>query len=155
MVTDRLEEPLRHDLQQLVAGLVPERVVAELEPVEVEEEHGERGRVTLRTRHGVRDPVAEEVTVGEPREAVVEGTVVQLSDAITDGTVEGSWVVDDEDIISKAGWSPYSGRALKGRIVATYLRGEEIARDGSAHDLRTGQFTQPAGAGGRRKALAV
>jgi allantoinase len=62
----------------------------------------------------------------------------------------GSWTVDDSDIISKAGWSPYRGQTFRGRIVATYLRGEEIARDGSAHDLRTGQFVQPAGAGGRR-----
>lgn len=56
---------------------------------------------------------------------------------------EGSWTVDDSDILSKAGWSPYSGRRLRGRIVATYLRGEEIARDGAAHDLRGGQFVRP------------
>jgi dihydroorotase len=57
---------------------------------------------------------------------------------------EGSWTVTDEDIISKAGWSPYSGRTFLGRVVATYLRGEEIARDGRCHDLRTGQFIRPA-----------
>jgi len=54
----------------------------------------------------------------------------------------GSWSVDDSDIISKAGWSPYSGQTFRGRIVATYLRGEEIARDGSPHDLRMGRFVQ-------------
>lgn len=53
---------------------------------------------------------------------------------------EGSWKVSDEDVISKAGWSPYSGRALKGVIVATYLRGGQIAHDGKAHDERTGRF---------------
>lgn len=57
---------------------------------------------------------------------------------------EGSWTVTDEDIISKAGWSPYSGRTFLGRVVATYLRGEEVARDGRCHDLRTGQFIRPA-----------
>lgn len=56
---------------------------------------------------------------------------------------EGSWTVDDGDIVSKAGWSPYSGRQFRGRIVATYLRGEEIARDGSSHDMRTGRFIRP------------
>jgi dihydroorotase-like cyclic amidohydrolase len=56
---------------------------------------------------------------------------------------EGSWAVRDEDILSKAGWSPYSGRTFRGRVVATYLRGEEVARDGSCHDMRTGRFVRP------------
>jgi dihydroorotase len=56
----------------------------------------------------------------------------------------GSWTVDDTDIISKAGWSPYSGRTFRGRVVATFLRGTEIARDGVAHDRRDGRFVVPA-----------
>lgn len=56
---------------------------------------------------------------------------------------EARWQVSDSDIISKAGWSPYSGRALQGRPVVTYLRGHEVARDGTAHDLRNGQFIRP------------
>jgi len=58
---------------------------------------------------------------------------------------DGEWSVTDEDIISKAGWSPYSGRTFLGRITATYLRGEEIARDGRCHDLRSGRFLRPIG----------
>jgi allantoinase len=54
----------------------------------------------------------------------------------------GSWSVDDSDIISKAGWSPYSGQTFRGRVVATYLRGEEVARDGAPHDMRGGRFVQ-------------
>ena len=57
---------------------------------------------------------------------------------------EGSWTVDDADILSKAGWSPYAGRTFRGRVVATYLRGEEVARDGECHDLATGRFVSPA-----------
>ena len=57
------------------------------------------------------------------------------------------WVVDDTDIISKAGWSPYSGRTFKGRVVATYLRGVEISRDGRPHDLRSGSFVRHAAPG--------
>jgi dihydroorotase (multifunctional complex type) len=34
------------------------------------------------------------------------------------------WTVKDEDVVSKAGWSPYSGRTFTGRAVRTYLRGE-------------------------------
>jgi dihydroorotase (multifunctional complex type) len=56
---------------------------------------------------------------------------------------EGTWIVENEDIISKAGWTPYAGRTFRGRVVATYLRGVEIARDGACHDLRTGRFVQP------------
>jgi dihydroorotase (multifunctional complex type) len=55
----------------------------------------------------------------------------------------GSWTVDDNDVISKAGWSPYSGRTFKGRVVATFLRGTEIAREGASHDLRGGRFLAP------------
>jgi dihydroorotase (multifunctional complex type) len=58
-----------------------------------------------------------------------------------------SWRVSDEDILSKAGWSPYSGRTFKGRIVATYLRGQEIARDGRPHREHSGRFVP--GPGGR------
>lgn len=51
-----------------------------------------------------------------------------------------SWTVEDGDILSKAGWSPYSGRTFRGRIVATYLRGTEISRNGTPHDQRSGEF---------------
>jgi dihydroorotase len=44
------------------------------------------------------------------------------------------WTVTDEDILSKAGWSPYSGRTFTGRAVRTYLRGEEPG---------TGRFVAP------------
>ena len=58
----------------------------------------------------------------------------------------GRWEVRDEDIVSKAGWSPYTGRVLQGAIVATYLRGEPIAVDGRATDERTGRFIPGPGA---------
>ncbi len=48
--------------------------------------------------------------------------------------------LSDSSVISKAGWSPYSGRRYRGRVVATYLRGREIARDGSPHAERAGAF---------------
>ncbi len=56
---------------------------------------------------------------------------------------QAHWTVEDTDIISKAGWSPYAGRTFRGRAVATYLRGVEIARDGVSHDLRSGRFATP------------
>lgn len=60
---------------------------------------------------------------------------------------DAGWTVRDEDIISKAGWSPYSGRRLQGQVVATYLRGHEVARGGRCHEQRSGQFLPGAGTG--------
>jgi dihydroorotase (multifunctional complex type) len=59
----------------------------------------------------------------------------------------GSWMVRDDDVISKAGWTPYTGRTFRGSIVATFLRGVEIADAGLCHDLRTGELISPVAAG--------
>ncbi|HEX7097623.1 MAG TPA: dihydroorotase family protein [Acidimicrobiia bacterium] len=58
----------------------------------------------------------------------------------------GRWVVEDSEIISKAGWSPYSGRTFRGRIEATYLRGRLIAEGGKPLDERQGRFIPGLGA---------
>ncbi len=59
---------------------------------------------------------------------------------------EARWSVRDEDIVSKAGWSPFSGRTLIGRAVATYLRGIRIATgDEVAAEPGTGRFLAGAG----------
>jgi dihydroorotase len=42
----------------------------------------------------------------------------------------GTTEIDEQRLHSKAGWSPFHGRRLAGRIVATLLRGAVIARDG-------------------------
>jgi dihydroorotase len=41
----------------------------------------------------------------------------------------GDWVVDESRLHSKAGWSPFHGRRLRGRIRHTFLRGRHIACD--------------------------
>jgi dihydroorotase (multifunctional complex type) len=52
------------------------------------------------------------------------------------------------DVLSKAGWTPFDGRTLTGRVMQTYLRGRLVAEDGKPADDRTGQFMQGAGARG-------
>jgi dihydroorotase len=42
---------------------------------------------------------------------------------------EATWEVHDEDIVSRAGWSPFSGRAFRGAVVRTYVRGRAVAED--------------------------
>ena len=59
---------------------------------------------------------------------------------------QGSWEVRDQDVISKAGWSPYAGRTFQGRIEATYLRGAPVAESGRPRDERTGTFIPGLGA---------
>ena len=38
-------------------------------------------------------------------------------------------VLRDEDVISKAGWTPYAGRAVRGAPVRTYLRGRLVSEE--------------------------
>lgn len=38
--------------------------------------------------------------------------------------LSGTRVLRDDDIRSKAGWTPYAGRTVRGRVVASYLRGQ-------------------------------
>lgn len=52
----------------------------------------------------------------------------------------------DEDVLSKAGWTPFHGREVTGQVVQTYLRGELVAETGRPHDGRTGRFVPGAGA---------
>jgi len=52
----------------------------------------------------------------------------------------------DEDVISKAGWTPFAGRTTTGDVVRVLLGGEEIARNGTPRDERTGRFIPGPGA---------
>lgn len=38
--------------------------------------------------------------------------------------------LEDGAVISKAGWTPYAGRRIKGRVVKTFCRGRLVAEDG-------------------------
>ncbi|MBB5790268.1 dihydroorotase [Jiangella mangrovi] len=60
----------------------------------------------------------------------------------------GTWRLGNEDVVSKAGWSPYAGRTFTGRVVRTVLRGQTVAESGTAHDRRGGAWLPGAGAKG-------
>jgi dihydroorotase (multifunctional complex type) len=49
------------------------------------------------------------------------------------------------DVLSKAGWTPFDGRTMTGRVLCTYLRGELVAEDGRPRDERLGRFLPGAG----------
>jgi dihydroorotase (multifunctional complex type) len=61
----------------------------------------------------------------------------------------GERTLRNEDIRSKAGWTPFAGRQVRGRVVSTYLRGRRIAHEGIIEaEPGAGRFIAGAGASG-------
>ncbi|WP_066517037.1 dihydroorotase [Curtobacterium ammoniigenes] len=54
-------------------------------------------------------------------------------------------VLRNEDVISRAGWTPFNGRSVTGRVEQTYLRGDLIAEHGSVPADPQGQWLPGAG----------
>jgi dihydroorotase (multifunctional complex type) len=63
---------------------------------------------------------------------------------LVDGAAER--VLRHEDVLSRAGWTPFAGRTVRGGVVQTYLRGTLVAEDGRPLRARTGRFIRGAGA---------
>ena len=58
----------------------------------------------------------------------------------------GRRTLRNADVLSKAGWTPYDGRTVRGLPVQTYLRGTLVAEEGRPLRGRTGRFLPGAGA---------
>jgi len=58
----------------------------------------------------------------------------------------GERTLRHEDVLSKAGWTPYAGRTVRGRVVRTYLRGTPVAEEGRPLRERAGRLLRGAGA---------
>lgn len=57
---------------------------------------------------------------------------------------QAEYVMTNEMVISKAGWTPYAGRTFRGRTKSVYLRGQKIAADGVClAKSGTGAFIAP------------
>jgi allantoinase len=56
------------------------------------------------------------------------------------------WMLADEHVRSKAAWTPYAGRRVRGRVTASYLRGQLLARDGRVEAEAQGRFLPGLGA---------
>lgn len=54
--------------------------------------------------------------------------------------------IRNQDILSKAAWTPFDGRTVTGRVVKTFLRGVLIAEDGHPTAPRSGRYLTGAGA---------
>lgn len=54
---------------------------------------------------------------------------------------DAEYEMTDEMVISKAGWTPYTGRMFRGRTKVVYLRGKKIAENGTClAEPGTGEF---------------
>lgn len=57
--------------------------------------------------------------------------------------------IDNAEVVSRAGWSPFAGRAVRGAPVATIVRGRVLCEEGKlTDDERTGRFVPGPGAEG-------
>jgi dihydroorotase-like cyclic amidohydrolase len=57
---------------------------------------------------------------------------------------KADYLLKDEAVISKAGWSPFAGRQLKGKVVATFVRGRKVAENGRCIEgAGWGRFVRP------------
>ena len=54
--------------------------------------------------------------------------------------------LDDASVRSKAGWTPYAGRTVRGQVVATLLRGSTVYESGEVVGSRAGRFLPGPGA---------
>ena len=68
---------------------------------------------------------------------------------------EAEWTVDPARLVTAAGWSPYSGRRLRGRVIAAFSRGRQVwdgervlAGPGDGAFVPAGTARARAGAGG-------
>ncbi len=49
------------------------------------------------------------------------------------------WIIEENWIASKSGWTPYAGQRITGQPVATILRGQIVMRDGAIQGHPSGQ----------------
>jgi hypothetical protein len=72
-----LHQPVGDALDDLVAGAEAERIVDQLEPVEVDQHHRERLPRAARALDRLGQPVVEQEAVGQPGQGIVVGEAAQ------------------------------------------------------------------------------
>jgi allantoinase len=53
------------------------------------------------------------------------------------------WTLDEADMHYAAGWSPFHGQAVRGKVRSTWLRGRCVADNGDIAEPGAGQFVRP------------
>ncbi len=77
-----------------------------------------------------------------------KGAIAVGSDAdFTIADMSAEWTIAAEALVGKAGWTPYEGTKVQGRVVMTVIRGRVCARDGKAtEEPGCGTFVPRSGA---------
>ncbi len=44
--------------------------------------------------------------------------------------LDQTWVVQDDRLFTRCGWSPFAGRTARGRVKQVYLRGQQVFAEG-------------------------
>jgi dihydroorotase (multifunctional complex type) len=61
----------------------------------------------------------------------VKGSLTVGCDAdIVIASTDSPWIIKEEDVMAKCGWTPYEGRQLTVKIEHTYVRGREVYSNG-------------------------
>ena len=124
--SDTRKQPLRDAAEQRVAGRVSEAVVDILEPVEIDEQHGERAGTTTGTGERVPDAVLEQRAVRKPGQRIAEALlfVEAPGDDARDARGENEAAVDER---------PLHGMGDRVRMVV-HRRRIDDAEDAVVHD---------------------
>ena len=57
--------------------------------------------------------------------------------------MDQEWIISNEGLFTKAGWTPFEGLEVKGKIVKVVLRGETVFEDGQIIDGPKGKVIYP------------
>lgn len=71
-------ETLTDQLQQYVARIVPQVVIDGFETIQIDKQHGQQGRITLRMEDFMLQSFIEQQAVGQTSESIVKGQICQL-----------------------------------------------------------------------------
>ncbi|MHB2022629.1 MAG: amidohydrolase family protein, partial [Mycobacteriales bacterium] len=63
--------------------------------------------------------------------AGVKGAIEVGADAdLVLASFDDNWIITEDGVLSRCGWTPYSGRSCSVRIDTTFLRGEPVYANG-------------------------
>ena len=48
----------------------------------------------------------------------------------TEAETDGEYIIENKNLLSKCGWSPFAGRIVKGKVVKTVIRGQTVFEKG-------------------------
>lgn len=53
--------------------------------------------------------------------------------------LENPWMVEDNNILYKCGWSPFLGQTFKSKVISTWVNGNRVYNDGQLNESTRGQ----------------